>query len=148
MKQKVIAEGKNSRFRIGVINAFYGSIGGMVNKAVAKYADSIVSNLVAEESEKLLDMQLCDVIAKYGEKLPGWIEKAVGLYVSAIESNTERILAGVNIQKIVEDKINGLEIRELEKLILGLAKTELNAIVYLGALLGFIMGWITPLVGV
>ena len=53
----------------------------------------------------------------------------------------------MNIQKIVEDKINGLEVGELERLILGLAKKELNAIVYLGALLGFIMGWITPLLG-
>ena len=147
VKQKVIAEGKNSRFRIGVIDTFYGSIGGMVNKAVAQYADSIVKNLVDDESEKLLDMRLKTVIEKYDAKLPGWIEKAVGLYVSAVESNTDRILEGVNIRKIVEDKINGLEIGELEKLITGLAKKELNAIVYLGALLGFIMGWITPLLG-
>ena len=45
------------------------------------------------------------------------------------------------------DKIGGLEIKELEKLIMGLAKKELNAIVYLGALLGFLMGWIAPLLG-
>ena len=147
VKQKAIAEGKNSRFRIGVINTFYGSIGGMVNKTVAKYADSIVQNLVNEESGKLMDMKLCTVIGKYDDKLPGWIDKAVELYVSAIESNTDRILEGINIEKIVEDKINALEVKELEKLILGLAKTELNAIVYLGALLGFIMGWITPLLG-
>ncbi|MBR6007124.1 MAG: DUF445 family protein [Clostridia bacterium] len=147
VKQKAIAEGKNSRFRIGVINTFYGSIGGMVNKTVAKYADSIVKNLVNEESGKLMDMKLCTVIGKYDDKLPGWIDKAVELYVSAIESNTDRILEGINIEKIVEDKINALEVKELEKLILGLAKTELNAIVYLGALLGFIMGWITPLLG-
>ncbi|MBR5947109.1 MAG: DUF445 family protein [Clostridia bacterium] len=136
VKQKALAEGRSGRFLMGVIDKFYGSIGGMVNKAVAQYADSIVKNLVDDESEKLLDMRLNSVIAKYDAKLPGWIEKAVGLYVSAVESNTERILEGVNIQKIVEDKINGLEIKELEKLITGLAKKELNAIVYLGALLG------------
>jgi len=148
VKKKVAAEGKDSRFRIGVIDTFYGSVGGMINKAVAQYADSIVANLVDVESEKLLDMQVGTVITKYEDKLPGWIEKAVGLYVSAIESSTDRILDGVNIQRIVEDKINSLEIKELEKLILGLANKELNAIVYLGALLGFIMGWITPLLGV
>ena len=147
VRQKAEAEGKNSRFRMGVINTFYGSIGGMVNKTVAKYADSIVKNLVTDESEKLLDMRVGEVIKKYDSKLPGLIEKGLSLYVSAAENNTDRILAGINIQKIVEDKINGLEIAELEKLILGLAKTELNAIVYLGALLGFIMGWITPLLG-
>ena len=147
VKQKVIAEGKNTRFRLGVIDTFYGSIGGMVNKTVAKYADSIVDKLVSEESDKLLDTKVGAIIAKYDGKIPDLIEKAVGLYVSAVESNTERILAGVNIQKIVEDKINGLDIKDLEKMILGLAKTELNAIVYLGALLGFLMGWIMPLLG-
>ncbi|MBQ2111257.1 MAG: DUF445 family protein [Clostridia bacterium] len=148
VKKKVIADGHSSRFRLGVIDTFYGSIGSMVNKTVAKYADSIVEDLVDDETGKLLDLKLSELIKKYDEKIPGWIEQAVGLYVSAVDANTGRILAGVNIQKIVEDKINGLEIRELEKLILGLAKTELNAIVYLGALLGFIMGWITPLLGV
>ena len=147
VKKKAIAEGKNTKFRIGVIDTFYGSIGAMVNKAVAQYAGSIVRNLVREESDKLLDNKVGDVIQKYEAKLPGWIDKAVELYVSAVESNTEKALEGVNIQKIVEDKINGLEVGELERLILGLAKKELNAIVYLGALLGFIMGWITPLLG-
>ena len=147
VKKRVVSEGKNTRFRIGVIDTFYGSIGGMVNKTVAKYAGPIVDELVTGESDKLLDLRVSSLIEKYDEKIPGWIDKAVGLYISAVESNTGRILEGVNIQKIVEDKINSLEVRELEKLIMGLAKKELNAIVYLGALLGFIMGWITPLLG-
>lgn len=148
VKQKAAADGKTRRFHTGIIEKFYGSIGGMVNKTVAKYADSIVTNLVDEESDQLLNMQVSAVIAKYDGKIPGWIEKGVGLYVSVIESNTGRILEGVNIQKIVEDKINALEIKQLEKLLFGLMKRELNAILYLGALLGFLMGWITPLLGV
>lgn len=147
VKQKVVSEGRGSRFRIGVIDAFYGSIGGMINRTVAKYAGPIAQNLVDEESEKLLDTRLSALIEKYEGRIPGWIERVCGLYVSAVQNNTERVLEGVNIQKIVEDKINGLEVAELEKLILGLAKKELNAIVYLGAILGFIMGWITPLLG-
>ena len=147
VKKKIAAEGRNSRFRIGVIDTFYGSIGGMVNQAVARYAEPIADGLVVGETDKLLDTKLCTVIAKYEDRIPGWIERAVGLYVSAVENNTGKVLEGINIQKIVEDKINSLEVKELEKLITGLAKKELNAIVYLGALLGFIMGWITPLIG-
>lgn len=147
IRKKAVAEGKKPHPRAGVADMFYGSIGSMINKAVAQYAGSIVRNLVREESDKLLDMRVGTVVTKYQDKLPGWIEKAVGLYVAAAESNTDRILEGVNIQKIVEDKINSLSIQQLEDMILGLAKKELNAIVYLGALLGFIMGWITPLLG-
>ncbi len=148
VRQKAIADGKTGRFRTGIAERFYGVIGGIVNRSVAKYADSVVKNLVDKESDQLLGMQVGEVIAKYDEKIPGWIEKGVGLYVSAIENNTGRILEGVNIQKIVEDKINALEIGELEKLLFGLMKRELNAIMCLGALLGLLMGWITPLLGV
>ena len=148
VEQKAAAEGKNRSLRTGMVKALSGTIGGLVNKTVARYADTIVQNLVEEGSGQLLDMRVSQVIARYNEKIPGWIETGVGLYVSAVENNTGRVLEGINIEKIVEDKINSLDIKELEKLILNLAKTELNAIVYLGALLGFLMGWITPLLGV
>ena len=148
VEQKAAAEGKNRSLRTGMVKALSGTIGGIVNKTVARYADTIVQNLVEEGSGQLLDMRVSQVIARYNEKIPGWIETGVGLYVSAVENNTGRVLEGINIEKIVEDKINSLDIKELEKLILNLAKTELNAIVYLGALLGFLMGWITPLLGV
>ncbi|MBR5947163.1 MAG: DUF445 family protein [Clostridia bacterium] len=147
VKQKVIESGKTSRFRIGVIDTFYGSIGAMVNKTVAKYADSIVKNLVNEEADKLMDMRVGTIIAKNEDKLPRWIDTGVELYLSAVKSNTGRILKGVNIEKVVEDKINSLEVKELEKLIFGLMRKELNAILYLGAILGFLMGWIPSLIG-
>lgn len=147
VRQKSLSDGHIPPRHSGVMDKLYGSIGGMVNKTVAKYADSVVKNLVDEQADKLLDTRVSTVIARYDDKIPGWIERGVGLYASAVESNTGRILEGVNIQKIVEDKINSLEIGELEKLLFGLMKKELNAIVYLGALLGFIMGWITPLLG-
>lgn len=147
VKQKVSENGKTSRFRIGVIDTFYGSIGAMVNKTVAKYADSIVKNLVNEEADKLMEMRVGTIIAKNEDKLPRWIDTGVELYLSAVKSNTGRILKGVNIEKVVEDKINSLEVKELEKLIFGLMRKELNAILYLGAILGFLMGWIPSLIG-
>ena len=147
VKQKVIESGKTSRFRIGVIDTFYGSIGAMVNKTVAKYAESIVKNLVNEEADKLMEMRVGTIIAKNEDKLPRWIDTGVELYLSAVKSNTGRILKGINIEKVVEDKINSLEVKELEKLIFGLMRKELNAILYLGAILGFLMGWIPSLIG-
>ena len=147
VEQKALPKGSSRGVRAGIIRKLCGGIGGIVNKTVAKYAAPIVNELVREESDQLLNMQVRTLIAKYNDRIPGIIEKGVALYLSAVESNTGRVLEGVNIQKIVEDKIGGLEIKELEKLIMGLAKKELNAIVYLGALLGFLMGWIAPLLG-
>ena len=54
-------------------------------------------------------------------------------------------MKAINIEKIVVDKINGLDPAELETVIFGVMKKELRAIVYLGALLGFLMGFINLL---
>ena len=40
----------------------------------------------------------------------------------------------------MEQKINDMDVKELEKLVLSVMKKELNAIVWLGALIGFILG--------
>lgn len=55
------------------------------------------------------------------------------------------MLEGLNIEKIVEDKIKAFDMLELEKLILDIMDKELKAIIWLGAVLGVIMGTIMSL---
>ena len=62
-----------------------------------------------------------------------------------IEMNLEKALGAVNISAIVIDKIEGLNAKELEDMVFGVMKRELRAIVYLGAALGFFMGFINIL---
>ena len=50
-----------------------------------------------------------------------------------------------DISKVVEEEINSFEVEYTEKLILEIADRELKAITRLGALLGAIMGLLTPL---
>ena len=46
----------------------------------------------------------------------------------------------LDIQGLVEEKINQMDVLELEKLVLTIMKKELDTIVNLGALVGFILG--------
>ena len=46
----------------------------------------------------------------------------------------------VNIQQMVEDKINAFDLDELEKMIRGVTSNELTFIEILGGVLGFIIG--------
>jgi uncharacterized membrane protein YheB (UPF0754 family) len=57
----------------------------------------------------------------------------------------DKVLKAVNVEKIVVDKINGFDAAQLEGMIFGIMKRELNAIVYLGAALGFLMGFVNVL---
>ncbi len=55
------------------------------------------------------------------------------------------LLDAVKIEQIVAEKINTFDAIELEKMIFGIMKKELRAIVYLGAALGFCMGFVNLL---
>ena len=54
----------------------------------------------------------------------------------------------LNIAKIVEDKINGYNIKEFEDLLFSIMKKELNAIIWLGALLGFVVGFLNAFISI
>ncbi|SHI03291.1 DUF445 family protein [Clostridium grantii] len=70
---------------------------------------------------------------------------AEDVYDKFIENNAEEFLNALEIRKIVEDKINDFEVSYAEKIILEIASKELNAITWLGALLGLIMGLLSAL---
>ena len=61
-------------------------------------------------------------------------------YEELINRKLSDILGAVDFQTIIEDRINDMDVLELEKMILSIMKKELNAIVNLGALLGFVIG--------
>ena len=47
---------------------------------------------------------------------------------------------------VVEEKINAMDVRELESLILSVMKHELGMVVNLGALIGFVLGLLNLLI--
>lgn len=57
-----------------------------------------------------------------------------------IESGQEYLKNEIKISKIVEDKVNALDLDQLEKMILGVSTPEIRAIEILGGILGFIIG--------
>ena len=61
-------------------------------------------------------------------------------YRKLVSESVDSILQSVNIASLVEEKINAMPIDELERLINDVMKKELNAIINLGALIGFILG--------
>lgn len=67
-------------------------------------------------------------------------ETVKSAYRRIVESASSSLLPGIDIAGTVEKKINDMDIRELERLILSVMKNELNAIVNLGALIGFFIG--------
>ncbi|WP_044974258.1 DUF445 family protein [Ruminococcus sp. HUN007] len=118
-----------------------------INDLITEKAPTLISGLIDKEYEKLKDKPVGETIIYLKEKFPDYEEKLWALYSGFIEKYLTNLLKGFNISGIVEQKINEFELPELEKLIMDIARKELNALVALGGLLGFLMGFLNVLLG-
>ena len=106
----------------------------------------MVSNLIGTELNTLLDTPVKKLLAGKDEQLAKVTDKVEEFYRTMIMEHLPRILETLDISKIVTDRINEMDVAETEKLILQVMKKELRAIVWLGAGLGFLMGWVNVIV--
>ncbi len=113
-----------------------------INDVLHDQAPSMATRIVYTEAEKLLSMPMRDVFKGHEQQLEQAREGIVSVYRTVITDHLPRILEGLNISKIVETRIREMDMVEAEQIILSVMKKELRAIVWLGALLGAIMGTI------
>lgn len=116
-----------------------------VNELIADRAPDAAAALVNRYRGELMQMRLCDLYEKYKDREEQVTNGVLELYTSLLGDNLGRLLQAIDIEKIVVDKINGLDAAEIEKTAFDIMKHELRAIVYLGALLGCIMGFVNLL---
>lgn len=141
MQRSVVGSFIDEDFLKNIENA----LGKIVDDTISEQAPEIIQKEIEKIEEDLLAMPLGDIYDLYQEHIPELTEEIVKLYRTAIEENLDKLLAAVNIESIVVEKVNSFDAFQLEQMIFGIMKKELNAIVYLGALLGFLMGFINLL---
>jgi uncharacterized membrane protein YheB (UPF0754 family) len=80
----------------------------------------------------------------------GLITELVNLFPIEVEATIGQLVEKVDIRKIVAMRVEQFEFERLERLVYRVANTELNWVVYLGGVLGFMIGllqvlfiWIT-----
>lgn len=111
-----------------------------INDMIRNNGTEIVSGIISEETTSFLDTKVCKLLEGKDEQLaqaPGIVEN---IYRTVITEHLPRILETVDISKIVCGRINEMDISETERLIYQVMDKELKAIVWLGAVLGLIMG--------
>lgn len=118
----------------------------IINKVVEEQGEPIITNRVEKEIEGFLDQSIADVavgIKDNSEIIKRIVEKS---YTHFVQHNLSQALQIIDLSKVVEDRINAFDTLELEKVILEIMQKELNAIIWLGALLGAILGCIMSIV--
>lgn len=79
-------------------------------------------------------------------KLKGELMKEVNEQVpKVIDGYMENIEERFNVEQIIKDKVTDLPSEKLEDLIMKLLKREFKFIEYIGAVIGFVIGWIQVL---
>lgn len=105
----------------------------------------MVTSLIGDQIDRFMNQPLEELLRGKEEQIEKIMDSVMSLYNTLITQRLPRILEAVNISRIVETRINEMDVRQTESLILDVMKKELRAIVWLGALLGFIMGCINLL---
>ncbi len=123
----------------------------LVERVLAKHIHEILQNnsrqmvkgLVNDESDKLMSMTMSSLMIGHEEQVAQIKNGILSAYRVIITEHLPRILQDIDISAIIEQRINDMDMNEAETIILDVMKKELRAIVWLGALLGCIMGTIT-----
>jgi uncharacterized membrane protein YheB (UPF0754 family) len=69
-----------------------------------------------------------------------FITELVNLFPVEVDAAIKQLVEKVDIRKIVATRVEQFEFEQLEAVVYRVASTELNWVVYLGGVLGFIIG--------
>lgn len=123
-------------------NMLANNINGMLQKNGAE----IVSNMIGNEAQTFMNTPVAKLFEGKDEQIKQIVNTVESVYRTIISEHLPRILESIDIAKIVRERINEMDVNETEKLIFQVMDKELKAIVWLGALLGMIMGSINVLI--
>lgn len=115
---------------------------GKINTMIDEKSRPIIEKFIEEQAGELLQTPLKDIVEKYRHKIPQMKLYFWNVYESIITNRLADILEAINISNVIHDKISQLDLLELEIMIISLIKKELNALIWLGGLLGMLMGFI------
>ena len=149
VSSKLIAEAKKTLgSSVASMLANWGiasAVGRIVEDLMMKNAPKIVEEEVESIEVELMTMKMCEIYQRFYSHIPQIVEMTTQIFKQVIETNLDKALAAVDVTGIVVEKIRGFNAEQLEDMVFGVMKRELNAIVYLGAVLGFLMGFVNLL---
>ena len=112
-----------------------------INTMLRDNGEDIVSNMIGGEVDAFFNKPVSKLLEGHEEQLNQAVNTVESLYRNVITDHLPKILDSIDISKIVRERINEMDVDETEKLIFQVMDKELKAIVWLGALLGCMMGF-------
>ena len=128
-------------------DVYANTLGKLIDRELEKSLPEIIRQYVYAEGGAFLGTPVSVTMKKHEQELPKLKDSLLGLIHTAILGALPQLLNSGEVKRLVVDRIDSLEPRELNSLLKGLMKKELAAIEWLGALLGGVLGAVTYFVG-
>jgi len=107
------------------------------NEYIQNNGQQFINKFVQKKVKDILDTPICVLTSDININIA---DSVVSVYKKMIQEQFETLINSINISQIIEDKIISMDPLEVEKLILSIMKKELNSLVLLGAVIGFVLG--------
>ena len=122
------------------LDSVYEKIATAIADYINEHGKELLVPMVRQEMDGMLSASLksnleqINVDEAYARKL---LENTVDRF---IENNAPKLIGYIKIKDIVEEKIDQMDVKELEDLVMSVMKNELQAVVNLGAVIGAVIG--------
>lgn len=114
-----------------------------INEMLCNNSGEMVGNLIHTETQKLLATPVRELCRGKEALFARLKEMVIAIYSKVVPDSLPKALEAIDIQRIVQDRINEMDMAETEGIILEVMDKELKALVWFGVLLGFLLGFVT-----
>ena len=123
-----------------LIESLTSHIGVRVERYIEENGRDLLFPIIDEQItglEQKTVQEMVEAVNIRQENVRAWIEQA---YVKIVREKVSDLADQFPIREMVESKVQQMDVLEIEELVLSVMKKELNTIVNLGAVIGFIIG--------
>lgn len=117
-----------------------------IDEMLANNGPQMAEQMVKKSVDEILSQPVNSFLAGKEEQIDSLRRAVLRLYRSVIEQQLPKMLTALNLPQMIEERINEMDIAELERLIFEIMDKELKAIVWFGAGLGFLIGCLNCLI--
>ena len=116
-----------------------------INKMLQNNSQDIIHKLVSEQSDEFINTPMSTFFSGHEEQIQQVKDIVLSVYHTVIIDHLPRMLAALDISHMIEQRINEMDMNEIEPIILQVMAKELKAIVWFGAGLGALIGCVNIL---
>ena len=125
------------KFKGGMLSMFLND--DLIQSVATPIGNKVDEYIKENGEEKIRPAVVAQLAAAENKSVAQWVE-IFPVSDKFVNEKAEELAEKFHVAEIVEEKINAMDVLELENLLLGIMKKELNAVVSLGAVIGFILG--------